>query len=168
VRRALAALASSAAQDTDETPSPTHPGHARSAPAHTNAIVPFYGVYDWTNRFGFRPKSSDLTVVLERSIVKRRFEDARDVYELASPLSHVREDAPPALVVHGALDRLAPVEEARAFVDALRAVSTEPVVYVELPGTHHAFEVFQSVRALHTVAAVERFLTWVSTTRTGG
>lgn len=128
------------------------------------AVVPFYGVFDWTNRNGYRGRSSDLNVVLERYIVKQRFADARGVYELASPIEHVRPDAPPALVVHGTLDRLAPVEEARDFVEMLRAVSTEPVVYAELPGAHHAFEVFQSIRTLHTVAAVDLFLTWLLTT----
>ena len=128
------------------------------------AMVPFYGVFDWTNRNGYRGRSSDLNVVLERYIVKQRLADAPEVYELASPMNHVRPDAPPALVVHGTLDRLAPIEEARAFVDMLRAVSKEPVVYVELPGAHHAFDVFQSIRALHTVAAVDLFLTWLLTT----
>lgn len=128
------------------------------------AMVPCYGVFDWTNRFGFRHPWSDLNVVLERYIVKQRLDDAREIYDMASPLSHVHRDAPPALVVHGTLDRLAPVEEARAFVDALRAASAEPVVYVELPGAHHAFEVFQSIRSMHTVAAVDLFLTWLLTT----
>jgi len=38
-----------------------------------------------------------------------------------------------------------------------------PVVYVELPGAHHAFDVFHSVRTLHAVAAVDAFLSWVLT-----
>jgi len=64
------------------------------------AIVPFYGVYDWTNRFGYRTRSSDLGVILERYVVKQRLEDARAVYEAASPMNRIRPDAPPALVVH--------------------------------------------------------------------
>jgi hypothetical protein len=32
------------------------------------------------------------------------------------------------------------------------------VVYAELPGAQHAFEIFPSVRTHHTVHAVERFL----------
>ncbi|MDZ4828386.1 MAG: alpha/beta hydrolase [Actinomycetota bacterium] len=132
------------------------------------AIVPFYGVYDWTNRFGYRTRSSDLGVILERYVVKQRLEDARAVYEAASPMNRIRPDAPPALVVHGTLDRLAPVEEAREFVRALRAVSTSRVAYVELPGTHHAFDVFQSIRTMHTVAAVDLFLSWLLTTHPPG
>ena len=75
-------------------------------------------------------------------------------------MSHVRDGVPPCLVVHGALDTLAPVEEARHFVGLLRAVSTEPVAYAELPGAHHAFDVFTSIRSLLAVAGIERFATW--------
>ena len=41
----------------------------------------------------------------------------------ASPIDQVPADAPPFLVIHGDLDTLAPVEDARAFVEALRSVS---------------------------------------------
>ena len=51
-----------------------------------------------------------------------------------------------------------PVQEARLFVERLRARSDEPVVYIELPGTQHAFDVFPSIRSAHVVRAVERFV----------
>ena len=62
------------------------------------------------------------------------------IFDLASPMSHVRDGVPPCFVVHGALDTFVPVEEARHFVGLLRVVSTEPVVYAELPGAHHCFD----------------------------
>jgi hypothetical protein len=40
----------------------------------------------------------------------------------------------------------------------LRAVSGAPVLYVELPGTQHAFDVFPSIRSSHVVRAVGRFV----------
>jgi hypothetical protein len=55
-------------------------------------------------------------------------------------------------------DTLVPVAEARLFVELLRGVSRQPVVYAELPGAQHAFEVFVSVRSMHTVLGVERYL----------
>jgi acetyl esterase/lipase len=70
----------------------------------------------------------------------------------------VRADAPPFLVIHGRNDTLVPVAEARLFVERLRAVSTSPVLYVELPGTQHAFDVFPSIRSSHVVRAVGRFV----------
>ncbi len=123
------------------------------------ACVPFYGVYDFTNRQGVgRP---DLIAFLQRLVVKRRFREARDVFERASPMSRVDDRAPPFLVLHGTHDTLVPVEEARLFVSLLRARSRKPVAYAELPGAQHAFEVFASARTGHVVRGVARFLAWV-------
>src|SRR5439155_870464 len=52
---------------------------------------------------------------------------------------------------------LVPVPMAREFVARLREASRQPVVYVELPGTQHAFDVFLSIRSAAVVRAVERF-----------
>jgi acetyl esterase/lipase len=122
------------------------------------AIIPFYGVFDWT---GTGRYNEGLRDILERRIVKQKMEDAPDVYRKASPIYRITPDAPPALIVHGDLDTLAPVEQARAFVDKLRATSRNPVVYVELRGTHHAFEVFNSIRTMHAIAGVDLFLAWL-------
>jgi acetyl esterase/lipase len=123
------------------------------------AMIPFYGVYDWTASATSRDRG--LRRTLERTVVKRRFADAPDVFEAASPMARVNADAPPALVVHGTLDNLAPVAEAREFVARLRAVSKAPVVYVELRGASHAFDVFNSIRSLQSIVGVDAFLTWV-------
>jgi acetyl esterase/lipase len=77
----------------------------------------------------------------------------------------VRADAPPFLVVHGSIDVLAPVAGARSFVRALRAVSRSPVVYAEIPGGQHAFDVFRSPRADLTLQGVYRFLGWLRSAR---
>lgn len=127
------------------------------------AIVPFYAVFDWTNRFGTRGRRDPMRKFLERYVVKRRYEDEPEAFELASPMHHIRADAPPAMIVHGSVDVLAPIAEARIFVRELRAVSRNPVVYVELTGAQHAFEIFNSIRTLHTIAGVDRFLTWALT-----
>ena len=95
-------------------------------------------------------------------------DDAPEVYRKASPIYRITPDAPPALIVHGDLDTLAPVEQARAFVDKLRATSRNPVVYVELRGAHHAFEVFNSIRTMHAIAGVDLFLAWLVKAGPGG
>ncbi|HSP36707.1 MAG TPA: alpha/beta hydrolase [Frankiaceae bacterium] len=120
------------------------------------AAVPFYGVYDWTNRDGHR--EDDVRDLLEKHVIKDSFEDAWKVFDAASPMSHVRVDAPPFFCLHGNNDTLVPVAQARAFVRRLREVSTSPVVYAEFPGAQHAFDVFASTRANAAAEAVERFL----------
>jgi acetyl esterase/lipase len=121
------------------------------------AAVPFYGVYDFTDRFGLRGRQN-MTPFLERVVMKKKLRDAPDFYRKTSPMDLVRPDAPPFFVIHGSLDILVPVGEARKFVEMLRAVSESPVVYAELPGAQHAFEVFPSLRTIHVIGAVDRFL----------
>jgi acetyl esterase/lipase len=120
------------------------------------AAVPFYGVYDFTNRDGSAGRA--LVPFLERRVMRSRLVDNRATWDDASPMSHVRPDAPPFFVLHGTNDVLVPLEQARSFVGALRATSRNPVVYAELPRAQHAFDVLPSVRVHHTVRAVERFL----------
>jgi acetyl esterase/lipase len=124
------------------------------------AMVPFYGVFDWTDRLGIH-NHDGLEHILEHRIVKVPLRDAPEVYDTASPMSHLHADAPPTLIIHGDLDTLAPVEEAREFAARLRAISRSPVAYAELRGAHHAFEIFNSIRTLETVAGVDEFLDWL-------
>jgi acetyl esterase/lipase len=124
------------------------------------ACVPFYGVYDFTDR-NRHFQGSLLLPMLERAIMKRTRAEALSDFERASPMSRVTPDAPPFLIIHGARDTLVPVEEARAFAALLRATSRSEVAYAEVPGAQHAFEVFPSVRTGHAIRGVERFLSWV-------
>jgi len=66
-------------------------------------------------------------------------------------------DMPPMLVVHGEKDMLIPVADVRAFVERVRAVSSRPVIYAELPGAHHDFDLFESIRSAAVNEAVEQF-----------
>ena len=120
------------------------------------AAVPFYGIYDFT-RFedALHPSMPEL---LERMVIKKPHSTNPKSYVDASPVNHVAADAPPFFVLHGTNDSLAPVEQARVFVAKLRDVSTQPVVYAELPFTQHAFDSLGSARAAHAAVAVEQFL----------
>lgn len=115
--------------------------------------VPYYGVYDLTGETATKAARVRSSRLLAKLVMKTR---DPDVYAKASPIAQVR-DAPPFLVVHGRNDTLVPVEEARLLVERLRAVSSQPVLYLELPGTQHAFDVFPSIRSDHVVRAVARF-----------
>jgi acetyl esterase/lipase len=121
------------------------------------AAVPFYGVYDFTNRNSTWPK---LTVrrFVEPVVMKKKLSDDPEAFAKASPMDQVRPDAPPFFVVHGDLDTLAPVADAREFVARLRAVSPAPVLYAEMQGAEHAFDVFPSHRTARVIEGIERFL----------
>lgn len=124
------------------------------------ACVAFYGVYDFTDRHGYWHHDG-LHRMLERQIMKAARDEAPDAYTRASPMSRVHADAPPFFVIHGDLDTLVPVEEARHFVGLLRSATRNPVVYAEIPGAQHAFEMFPSPRTQLVVQGVERFLAYV-------
>lgn len=116
------------------------------------AVAAFYGIYDLTERR--RPMGRVIRWALERWVIKARYEDAPELFARASPIERVRPDAPPFFVVHGAADSVIPVEGARAFVERLREVSRSPVVYVEVPGGGHAFDVMPSLRTAATVEVI--------------
>ena len=148
----LAALAALTAND-----AVYQPGFERADTA-VQACIPFYGAYDLANTLGTKSGQRRIDYFLARTVFKTT---DREPIESATPLLQVRPDAPPFFVIHGAHDSLVPVVEARAFVERLRAVSPEPVVYAELPGAQHAFDVFHSIRSAHVIRGVERFLRWV-------
>ncbi len=81
----------------------------------------------------------------------------------SSPRAYVRTDAPPFFLAQGDRDTYSPrfVEIARGFVEELCSVSSNPVVYAELPGAQHAFDVVHSIRFEAVVDGIEAFAAWV-------
>jgi acetyl esterase/lipase len=81
----------------------------------------------------------------------------------SSPVAHVRRDAPPFFIVQGGHDTFAPgfVEQARHFAAGLRRTSANPVVYLELPGAQHSFDLFHSIHFDTVVDGIEEFTSWV-------
>jgi acetyl esterase/lipase len=75
----------------------------------------------------------------------------------STPLAYLRPDAPPLFVIHGENDTYTPVSGARALVENLRETSDGPVVYAELPGAQHSFDLFHSVRLETVIDAIEAF-----------
>jgi acetyl esterase/lipase len=79
----------------------------------------------------------------------------------SSPLAYVHADAPPFFVAHGDRDTLLPASAAREFAAALRDRSRSPVVYAELPGAQHQFDLFHSIRCIAVCNGIEAFAAWV-------
>jgi acetyl esterase/lipase len=66
-------------------------------------------------------------------------------------------DMPPMLLVHGQNDMRVPAPGVRAFAERVRAVSSHPVIYAELPGAYHDFDLYESIRSAAVSQAVEQF-----------
>lgn len=81
----------------------------------------------------------------------------------SSPAGHLHPNVPPVMLVHGDHDTSVPVAWTRSFARELAATSTGPVVYAELPGAQHTFDLLNSVRAGVVADRVEAFTAWVRT-----
>jgi acetyl esterase/lipase len=155
----LSALAALTADDTT-----WQPGF-ESADTSVDVCVPFYGVMDLTGKeSGPGQYGAGLLELLEKRVMKVSASEQPELFRQASPTARVRADAPPFFVLHGVNDTLVPVEVARRFVTALRAVSQAPVAYAELPLAQHAFDVLASLRCQATTAGVAAFLDGVRRT----
>ncbi|QSR31498.1 alpha/beta hydrolase [Nocardioides sp. S5] len=130
------------------------------ADTSVRAAVPFYGVYDFAGSTGLTNAIGMRDAFLGPRVMQTTWTDSPDVYEAASPILRIKPDAPDFFVIHGDLDSLVAVDQARLFVDELRRTSRKSVVYAELPGAQHAFDVYHSIRSTYAVRAVDRYLSW--------
>jgi acetyl esterase/lipase len=122
-----------------------------------DGCVPFYGVFDFLDRADDRPlgKMGD---VIGPMVFKCTPEENPELWDCVSPVTRIHSEAPPFFVIQGSHDSLVFAEEAVTFVSALREKSVQPVLYVELNGAQHAFEIFHSPRTAHAVHGVTGFL----------
>ena len=77
----------------------------------------------------------------------------------SAPIEQLSTDAPSMLVAHGTHDSFVAVNQARDFVDRFRAVAPKrTMVYLELPGAQHTFDLYNSFRFHAVIHAAEAFL----------
>jgi acetyl esterase/lipase len=93
--------------------------------------------------------------------MKASLDEAPELYEQASPIAQISPDDPPFFVIHGGLDTMVPVAEARGFCQKFRDSVKAPIVYAEIPGAQHAFEIFPSLRTAFVIQGVERFVSYL-------
>jgi acetyl esterase/lipase len=129
------------------------------ADTSVDAFVGIYGRYDWQDRSTATRRSFQR--FLERVVVRRSQSRHPEVFAAASPMARLHRGAPPALLVHGELDTIIPVGEARAFRDELAAVSDSAVEYVEIPRAGHGFDLVDTSHARRCAVETARFLTEV-------
>ena len=150
----LAALAAVTPND------PAYQPGFEDADTSVAVAIPHYGVYDFAGSTGLRSAEQMRDRFLAPRVVRQRWADAPEIFEAGTPLLRVGKDAPDFFVLHGVHDTLVDVEQARLFVARLREVSGATVVYAELPGAQHAFDLVPSIRSAHVVRAIDRYLHW--------
>ncbi len=75
----------------------------------------------------------------------------------SSPSDYVHPGAPPFLIAHGTQDTLVPPTRAHALAEQLREVSRQPVLWIELPGAQHTFDLLDSLRYRSLIDGIEVF-----------
>jgi acetyl esterase/lipase len=150
----LAALLALTANDPEYQPG------FESADTSVAACVALYGIYDFADRYQLQ-RNPGRARLLERRVMKAALAEAREAYDKASPITRLHPAAPPFFVIHGDRDTLAPVAEARRFVEEFRRRAHGAIAYAEIPGAQHAFEIFPSLRSTFVIHGIERFLAWV-------
>ena len=136
---------------------PEHPDTDTSI----QACVPFYGVYDPLVHHNQHPNREVYQRFLAGKVMYESPQENPALWEQFSPIAQIQPELPPFMILHGTHDSLALVTEGRVFSQKLRETSNSPVVYVEMPGTEHAWDTVHSLRTEHTVDGVHRFLEWV-------
>jgi acetyl esterase/lipase len=75
----------------------------------------------------------------------------------SSPFDYADRGSPPLLVVHGDQDTLTSAYIAHNLADRVARQSSEPVVYAELPGAQHSFDLLTSIRFEAVIDGIDAF-----------
>ena len=76
----------------------------------------------------------------------------------SSPFDYADRGSAPLLIVHGDQDTFTPASQARALAERARRATTNPVVYVELPGAQHSFDLLSSIRLEAVIDGIDAFV----------
>ncbi|KAG0345912.1 hypothetical protein BG004_002805 [Podila humilis] len=100
-----------------------------------------------------------ISVVAKRSGSSESAENLKFLAE-HSPRFRVKENQVPFLVIHGDIDTLSPVQNARDFVAEFRNNCPARISYLEIPGGHHSFHLISSPRSWYTTIAAAAWLNY--------
>ena len=113
------------------------------------AVVNIYGPTDLTTDF------AKANSVVFDFLGGKSFDDAPELYRLASPNTHVTKDDPPTLILHGSIDSTVPIDQAELLVDRLKDAGVE-FDYDRVEGWPHAMDIEANVNR-HCLAKMFEF-----------
>jgi acetyl esterase/lipase len=101
--------------------------------SNVKAVVSLYAPTDLTT------EDARTEGVVVRFLGGKTFDEAPDLYKLASPMSHVSSDDPPTLLLHGTIDDTVAIDQSERLVEALKKSGVE-VAYDRVEGWPHAMD----------------------------
>jgi acetyl esterase/lipase len=117
---------------------------------NVQAVVNLYGPTDLTTKFA-RDKGD-----VVRFLGDKTFDQAPEVYQLASPIAHVSKDDPPTLILHGSIDSTVPIDQAELLAESLKKNGVE-YEFDRVEGWPHAMDLEPDVNR-HCLMKMFEFL----------
>ncbi len=131
----LALMVAYTGNDPDFAPAEPYPGVSDSV----SACVDMYGITDVRTRQGTDKsgapdgKTSDNTQLFPEKLA-----DAPEKWAAASPVTHIRKDSPPTLILHGTNDTTVDRDQSKQLADALKKAGVESKL-IMVEGANHAW-----------------------------
>jgi acetyl esterase/lipase len=119
------------------------------------AMLAGFTTDDPTFQPGFEDADTSVAAVVGLYGYYGESEDAKSVP--SSPFDYLDRGCPPMLIVHGDQDTLTPAKTARMLAERARHASAQPVVYAELPGAQHSFDLLTSARFEAVIDGIQTF-----------
>jgi acetyl esterase/lipase len=76
----------------------------------------------------------------------------------SSPFDYADRGSAPLLIVHGGQDTFTPPGQARTLAEQARRATANHVVYAEVPGAQHSFDLLSSIRLEAVIDGIEAFV----------
>jgi acetyl esterase/lipase len=125
------------------------------------ALVNYYGPVDLTQGYHDLPFPDPLNIrKVLRAFLGGTPEELPEVYRQASPISYVKPNLPPSLLIYPGRDHIVKAKFGRQLYEKLQATGNL-AIWLEISGAEHAFDaVFHDVNNQLALYYTERFLAW--------
>jgi len=90
---------------------------------------------------------ADLPTYHDVTMLGKTYAEDPDLYRRASPITYVRNESPPLLILHGTADTTVDVTQSERFAEALKKVGGEHELVI-IPGAPHTFDLQPKQRDL--------------------
>ena len=127
-------------------PTPAVQSPAPSPPAESDCVqaaITWYGVFDFSTLAAQHgpnrpPPGGGANPAEERYLGCKVSECAAAVVAAASPVTYIKHDSPPMLLIHGVADKTVPVAQSQEMYDKLHAVGVPAQLFL-VPDIDHSF-----------------------------
>jgi acetyl esterase/lipase len=103
------------------------------------SIIDLCGPKDLTDLSDYTPDELPEIEDLLVEFLGGTYEEKKDLYELASPIYHVRKDVPPIFMAHGRNDEMVPFPQAEKFFQKAKSANAK-VKFVPVDNANHYFQ----------------------------